>query len=220
MTVTTRTTSSASQSPAEASVSSVVASPTTSALPGNGVATSRDVPVRDQALVRAAKYIAETFTPRKYRAPLWARNPHFSTVFGSGELQKKLGNMGPQVTYRRERWDTPDGDFIDVDFLDTPFPGGSEAAGCDGDDTPFAVLTHGLESTSTAPLTARMALAFQRQGFRVAVLCFRGCSGEDNKTLRAYHLGFTDDLDLVCKTLRARRAPQHWPVLVRLQPRR
>ena len=64
-----------------------------------------------------------------------------------------------QVTYRRERWDTPDGDFIDVDFLDTPFPGGSEAAGCDGDDTPFAVLTHGLESTSTAPLTARMALA-------------------------------------------------------------
>lgn len=67
--------------------------------------------------------------------------------------------------------DTPDGDFIDVDFLDTPYGNGIEqkkqqvgglAAGFnqgETDSAPFAVLTHGLESTSTAPLTARMALA-------------------------------------------------------------
>lgn len=69
-----------------------------------------------------------------------------------------------QITYRRERWDTPDGDFVDVDFLDAP--GGEGAVGSanfasnsEDDSAPFAVLTHGLESTSTAPLTARMALA-------------------------------------------------------------
>ncbi|CAN0484946.1 unnamed protein product [Hapterophycus canaliculatus] len=45
---------------------------------------------------------------------------------------------------------------------------------------------------------------YQRKGFRVAVMCFRSCSGEDNLTLRAYHLGFTEDLELVCKTLRER----------------
>lgn len=118
------------------------------------------------------------------------------------------------MTYRRERWDTPDGDFIDVDFLDCTSNNHSEVEGekraareeisSSSDSAPFAVLTHGLESTSTAPLTARMALAFQRKGFRVAVMCFRSCSGEDNRTLRAYHLGFTDDLEFVCRTLRER----------------
>ncbi|CAN0531016.1 unnamed protein product, partial [Laminaria digitata] len=63
----------------------------------------------------------------------------------------------PQIVYRRERWDTPDGDFVDIDFLDTPGGGGESLNG--DSSAPFAVLTHGLESTSSAPLTARMALA-------------------------------------------------------------
>ncbi|CAN0405827.1 unnamed protein product, partial [Discosporangium mesarthrocarpum] len=124
-----------------------------------------------------------------------------------------------KVTYRRERWGTPDNDFLDIDFLDQGQggmglgTGGSPGAGrrmgggpgaVHAEATPVAVLTHGLESTSTAPLTSKMALAFQRAGFQVAVVCFRGCSGEDNKTLGAYHLGFTDDLELVVRTLRER----------------
>ncbi|CAN0019810.1 unnamed protein product [Ectocarpus sp. 6 AP-2014] len=224
----------------------------------------------------AAKGVIDGFAPREYSAPWWAKNDHFSTIFGSGEIQKRFGVKGPEVVYRRERWNTPDGDFLDVDFLDTPGgaaggglggsgtqgveqerrqgaspPGGGRrlaavatgaaprgvvnggggggeggtaatvpagdpavgfesavgTGGVDASTAPFAVLTHGLESTSTAPLTAKMALAYQRKGFRVAVMCFRSCSGEDNLTLRAYHLGFTEDLELVCKTLRASRHP-------------
>ncbi|CAM9310490.1 unnamed protein product, partial [Phaeothamnion confervicola] len=62
----------------------------------------------------------------------------------------------------------------------------------------------GLESTSTAPLTSRIALAFQAKGFSVAVMCFRSCSGEDNRGIGCYHLGFTDDLKFIVETLRAR----------------
>ncbi|CAN0540693.1 unnamed protein product, partial [Ectocarpus sp. 12 AP-2014] len=67
----------------------------------------------------AAKGVIDGFAPRKYSAPWWATNDHFSTIFGSGEIQKRFGVKGPEVVYRRERWNTPDGDFLDVDFLDT-----------------------------------------------------------------------------------------------------
>ena len=50
----------------------------------------------------------------------------------------------PTVAYRRERWDTPDGDFIDVDLRRRRSPG-----------APLLVLFHGLEGSSGEPLCAR-----------------------------------------------------------------
>ncbi len=44
------------------------------------------------------------------------------------------------MSYQRERWDAPDGDFIDVDWLG--------ASGAPGDDRPLLVLFHGLEGSS------------------------------------------------------------------------
>ena len=39
-----------------------------------------------------------------------------------------------------------------------------------------------------------MACAFNRRGWDVAAMNFRGCSGEPNRLLRSYHSGATDDL--------------------------
>ncbi|CAM9637343.1 unnamed protein product [Chrysoparadoxa australica] len=141
--------------------------------------------------------IAQSYSARPFQPPFWARNAHVHTIIGSGEVQRKLfGRSGPAIEYRRETLRTPDGDFLDVDHLD--LPPGTEGNGH------TAVLTHGLESSSDAPLTARMALAFQKEGFKVSVMCFRSCSGRDNLTLGAYHLGFTDDLSLLVDTISER----------------
>jgi predicted alpha/beta-fold hydrolase len=43
---------------------------------------------------------------------------------------------GPLPAYRRERWDTPDGDFIDVDWVDGPHA------------APLIILFHGLEGSA------------------------------------------------------------------------
>jgi len=49
-----------------------------------------------------------------YRAPLWLRGGHLQTIYASALMPR------PRVAYRRERWDTPDGDFIDLDWVVNP----------------------------------------------------------------------------------------------------
>lgn len=38
-----------------------------------------------------------SFEARSYSAPWWARDAHFSTIYGSGEIQKKFGHKAPEV---------------------------------------------------------------------------------------------------------------------------
>ena len=69
--------------------------------------------------------------------------------------------------------------LADIDYLDPPSSANNKSAAV----TKIAVLTHGLESSSDAPLTSKMAFAFAARGFHVAVLCFRSCSvGADGNT--------------------------------------
>lgn len=98
----------------------------------------------------------------------------------------------------RERVDTPDGDFLDLDWAETP-------AG-PLDHGPLAVVLHGLEGSAAS----RYALETYRQLARVGVaavgLNFRSCSGELNRAVRLYHSGETGDLRHVVSLL-ARRFP-------------
>jgi uncharacterized protein len=92
---------------------------------------------------------------------------------------------------RRERWTTPDGDFIDVDHVDGP-PG-----------APLLVLFHGLEGSARSHYARSTAQACQAAGWRLALPHFRGCSGELNRRPRAYHSGDSTEIDWILRRLQA-----------------
>ena len=91
----------------------------------------------------------------------------------------------------RERWDTPDGDFIDVDFC------GAASA------REQLVLFHGLEGSSDSHYARALAAHALRRGWRLAMPHFRGCSGEVNRRPRAYHSGDSEEIDWVLQRLGA-----------------
>jgi hypothetical protein len=124
----------------------------------------------------------------EYRAPRWLANPHLHTIWGSLFVPR------PPVRYRRERWDTPDGDFVDTDHVDGP-PG-----------SPWVVLFHGLEGSSDSPYARMLMHRVRSRGWRGTVVHFRGCSGEPNRLPRAYHSGDADELDWVLRRIRAAAA--------------
>jgi len=130
-----------------------------------------------------------------YRAPWWLPGRHLQTIVPARVLAP------PEVAYRRERWDTPDGDFLDVDFA-TPEPVGGEAA--------TLVLFHGLEGDSRSHYARALMHECGRRGWRGLVAHFRGCSGEANRLPRAYHSGDSDEIDWVL-----RRVAERWPRAMR-----
>jgi hypothetical protein len=121
-----------------------------------------------------------------YRAPRWLPGGHLQTVYPF--LFRRL----PTPALQRERWDTPDGDFIDVDWLD-----GSS-------DRPLVVLFHGLEGCSRSHYARALLRALQRRGWRAAVPHFRGCSGSPNRLPRAYHSGDYAEIDWILRQMVAR----------------
>jgi len=115
----------------------------------------------------------------------WLPGPHLATVFAS------VARPLVRPCYRRERWELPDGDFLDVDRIDGP-----PAA-------PLLVVSHGLEGSSRAPYARGLAAEAARRGLAVAAWNFRGCSGTPNRLLRQYHSGDTEDLSQVVARLAA-----------------
>ena len=89
------------------------------------------------------------------------------------------------VDYRRERIATPDGDFLDLDWLDHP------------DSRRLVILSHGLEGDSRRVYIASAARYFHRHGWHAMAWNSRSCSGEMNRTKRLYSHGQSEDLDEV-----------------------
>lgn len=118
-----------------------------------------------------------------YHAPWWLPGGHLQTLYGA------LG-PAPHVAWRRERWDTPDGDFVDLDW----------AARGDG---PLLALFHGLEGGSPSHYARKIAAHALARGWRCVVVHFRGCSGQANRLARAYHSGDSAELDWILRRLRA-----------------
>ena len=104
-------------------------------------------------------------------------NTHLNTI------HKTLFFRG-YTHYSRKRIETPDNDFLDLDFSLT------------GSDT-LIVAMHGLEGSSNSNYIISITNFLNEKGFDVTAVNFRGCSGEDNKNVYAYHSGKTDDLDTI-----------------------
>ena len=131
-----------------------------------------------------------------YRAPRW--------MLGHGAVGGNVQTIwpalfsrrfhGPAPVFRRERWDTPDGDFVDVDFM-------GEAA-----DAPWLVLFHGLEGSSSSHYAQAFAHWARSHGWAFVVPHFRGCSGELNRAPRAYHSGDFEEVGWILERLRMRSA--------------
>jgi uncharacterized protein len=141
-----------------------------------------------------------------YRAPRWLPGGNLQTIW-SAKLARRHG--GTPTTFQRERWDTPDGDFIDVDFA-------VPASGPTAQGTPMLVLFHGLEGSSQSHYAQAFAQAAAQRGMAYAVPHFRGCSGELNRAPRAYHSGDFEEIGWILQRLRSRVSQALWVVGISL----
>ncbi|HEY0817747.1 MAG TPA: alpha/beta fold hydrolase [Rhizobacter sp.] len=142
-----------------------------------------------------------------YRAPRWlaGEGPWGGNLQTIWPALFARSHQGPRPVYRRERWTTPDQDFIDVDFQETSTPGHGITPPPDDDGRvrPLLVLFHGLEGSSNSHYARAFAHWARQNGWRYAVPHFRGCSGEINLAPRAYHSGDYEEIGWVLERLRA-----------------
>jgi predicted alpha/beta-fold hydrolase len=122
---------------------------------------------------------------RPYRAPWWLPGGHLQTLYPYFVLRRR------PPAYRRERWETPDGDFIDLDWLDER-----------DHSAPLVALFHGLEGASDSHYASALMRSAMRRHWRGVVIHFRGCSGEPNRMPRAYHSGDADEIAWILGRLR------------------
>ncbi|CAN5675042.1 alpha/beta fold hydrolase [soil metagenome] len=116
--------------------------------------------------------------------PAWfLRNRHLQTLWG------KLVRRLPPAPTRMERWDTPDGDFIELHRI----------AGRPG--SPRLVILHGLEGTIRSHYAQGLLHEADRRGWGADLLIFRSCGGEMNRARRFYHSGETSDVAFVIDRL-------------------
>jgi len=123
-----------------------------------------------------------------YTAPRWLPGGNLQTIWPA--LYSKRA-FGPPPKFLRERWSTPDADFIDVDRL----------IGAEG--STLLVLFHGLEGSSSSHYALAFADYARENAMRFAVPHFRGCSGELNWAPRAYHSGDHVEIDWILRRFRA-----------------
>ena len=137
--------------------------------------------------------------PPDYRPPAWLFNGHLQTIVPS-TFRRVIG-----VHYQRERLETPDGDFLDLDWSRTQSLTKSPSGGSgttprvpDGPVTSqLVILSHGLEGSADRPYVRGMVRAFNRAGWDALAWNCRSCSGEMNRLPRFYHHGDTEDLQAV-----------------------
>lgn len=160
--------------------------------------------------------------------PAWLPGGHAQTLYGAFCAQH------PAIRFVRERVDTPDGDFVDLDWcspgLDPhvrpdgqPTPHESSLVGTAASrwmepadwsrlpaNAPALILFHGLEGSSLSPYMQAAAHAFRNRGWTVAAAHFRSCSGVPNRMARAYYSGDSPEIAFMLDHARSRLPQAAW----------
>lgn len=158
--------------------------------------------------------------------PLWLPDRQSQTLFGA------LAAPYNRIRFIRERRETPDGDFIDLDWNAPVFqlrskrkqdPALAHTAAvrwmneqdqehleAGGHAQPALVLLHGLEGSSQSRYAQAITHYFLMRGWIVVVAHFRGCSGFANHLARAYHSGDSEDIRFILASVRQRAPAARW----------
>ncbi|OOZ80173.1 alpha/beta hydrolase [Solemya velum gill symbiont] len=112
----------------------------------------------------------------QFRPTWWLKSPHLQTFWPVFFARQRFEG-------RKERFDLPDGDFVDLVWGEG--------------DGPLVMVVHGLEGSIDSHYAAAMMNSLQMSGYSAVFMHLRGCSGEPNRFDRAYHSGDTADISAV-----------------------
>jgi predicted alpha/beta-fold hydrolase len=118
----------------------------------------------------------------QFKQAWWLPGPHLQTLWAA-LLRPKI-----KLHIRSERFELPDGDFLDLAWV-------GEGSG------PRVLILHGLNGSIDSPYARGILQAIKNRGWRGVFMHFRGCSDEPNRLARSYHSGETRDLQIVITEL-------------------
>ncbi len=121
------------------------------------------------------------------------QNAHIQTLYATYYPKPSLDSLIV------ERFELPDGDFVDVVWYGDPHI---------QIDAPIVILFHGLTGSIHSPYILRTMKELKHHGYISVLMHFRGCSGEPNRTPRLYHSGETEDAKQWIEAIR-HRFPRH-----------
>lgn len=113
-----------------------------------------------------------------YLPPFRLRSGHFQSIYPS------LFRRVDLTSVIHERIETPDGDFLDLDWSEK-------------NNNRLVIISHGLEGHSRRPYVIGMTDYARAHNWDTLAWNFRGCSGTPNRLAYSYHSGKTEDLSLV-----------------------
>ncbi len=119
----------------------------------------------------------------------WGRNPHVQTLLPT------LIRRNRSISTIKQRWDTEDGDFLDLAWSALP---------CKALSTPIIVVFHGLEGSIDSPYIKGLFQSIRDCGWIGVLMHFRGCSQEPNRATRSYHSGETTDAAFIIRQIKER----------------
>jgi uncharacterized protein len=118
-----------------------------------------------------------------YSPAWWVPGGHLQTLWG------KLFRRQPVAPTILVRWDTPDGDFLELHRLVSK------------PSAPRVLLLHGLEGSIRSHYAQGLLNEAARRGWGADLLIFRSCGSELNRARRFYHSGETSDVAFVLERI-------------------